>query len=200
MIVALPYSCILANDSFLDSVSRISARGPILRSSSIVAKSEEKNPFDLQTNSCQRKVYRCSRCHHIRKGHVCNENGGKWLIIEAIQVNVTSHWIPSGKLENIIDIIELKCNSFHFCNALNKTDSIEYKVDAITDRYLLPGGFQENDAHYIYRVSWCGFDEENDTWEPFDSLKNCPLKFSAFKRQKMLNLWSEMFLLECNFQ
>ena len=42
--------------------------------------------------------------------------------------------------------------------SVNETDSsIEYEVEAIIQRSLLPGGNCENDRDYIYRIPGAGF-------------------------------------------
>ena len=70
--------------------------------------------------------------------------------------------------------------------SVNETDSsIEYEVEAIIDRSLLPGGNWEHDSDYIYRIRWAGFNQEDDTWEPLDSLENCQSKLIAFKRAEI---------------
>lgn len=58
----------------------------------------------------------------------------------------------------------------------------EYVVGKIRDRRLLFS--VENgiplDEDYEYLVSWEGFGDEEDTWEPYEHLKHCTLKLKEF--------------------
>lgn len=58
----------------------------------------------------------------------------------------------------------------------------EFVVGKILDRRLLYK--LENcvplDEDYEYLVSWDGYDEEENTWEPYDHLKHCTVKLKEF--------------------
>ncbi len=58
----------------------------------------------------------------------------------------------------------------------------EFVVGKILDRRLLLAIAKSNplDEDYEYLVSWEGYRDEDNTWEPYDNLKHCTLKLKEF--------------------
>ena len=58
----------------------------------------------------------------------------------------------------------------------------EFVVNRILDRRLRKPDIRDipQDGDYEYLVAWEGYGDDENTWEPYDNLKQCTLKMKEF--------------------
>lgn len=70
--------------STVNGIAMCQSNGPALQSTSCLMEDNEKNHLSqLPIKNRQRKAYTCSRCHNLRRGHVCTENAGNQSLTKA---------------------------------------------------------------------------------------------------------------------
>lgn len=104
---------------------------------------------------------------HDLSGGICGFISGNWATIKAeIEAEEDGNYESGGQY-----------NGGH----VEYDSENDYVVEKILSRRPLPGtegSFLETD--YEYLVRWEGFDETEDTWEPFEHLERCPVKMKDF--------------------